>query len=200
MAVALWTFGAVLALMLAMPTTARWMQTVDDGVYRLVIENEITILVTVGEVLAFIGSARFMAPFIMAVAVILAIGKRWGPLWVWTLAIAISQLFNTPVKMLFARDRPPLTLVETTGYAFPSGHALTGAVVAVAMVIALVPAGPKRRAWWTIAVVYALVMAWSRVYVRAHWLSDVTAGLAVGAAAAISAALLIDLLRRHTRR
>lgn len=199
-AIGLWAFGGLIALMLAIPATAGRLQAFDDSVHRLVVANEIATLVTVGEVFAFVGSAQFMTPFIVAVAVILAVGKRSGGFWVWTLAIAISQLLNTPVKMLYARERPPLPLVETTGFAFPSGHALTGAAVAIALVIALVPDGPRRRYFAIATVIYALVMAWSRVYVRAHWFSDVSAGFAFGAAAAITAALIVDILRERRER
>ena len=193
--VVLWAVGGLLALMLAIPTSAEWVQVVDDAIHRVVVVNEVAILVAAGEVLAFIGSAVVMTPFILVVAAILVFKKRWPALWTWFLAIGISQLLNTPLKVLYARERPLLPLVETTSYAFPSGHAITGAVVAMALVIVMAPSAPKRRYFAIAAVVYALAMAWSRVYVRAHWLSDVTAGFAFGAAAAITAALIVDRVR-----
>jgi undecaprenyl-diphosphatase len=45
-----------------------------------------------------------------------------------------------------------------------------------------------------LAVLYIVAMAWSRVYLRAHWLSDVVAGAALGAAVAISVYLVFLLL------
>ncbi len=45
--------------------------------------------------------------------------------------------------------------------------------------------------YWVVAIVYIVAMAWSRVYIRAHWLSDVTGGVAIGAGIVVSAALLI---------
>lgn len=199
-AIVLWAIGAIVAVMLAIPTTEVWLQAIDDAAYRLVVANEVSALVTLGEVLAFVGSARFMVPFIIVVAVALALSRRWWAVGTWMLAIMISQFLNTPLKVLYGRERPPLPLVETTGYAFPSGHALTGAVVAITLVIVLAPSGRKRRYLEFVAILYVLVMAWSRVYVRAHWLSDVTAGLAFGAAAALTAALIIDRLRERTKR
>ena len=38
-----------------------------------------------------------------------------------------------------------------------------------------------------LAAVFAVMMALSRVYLRAHWLSDVAAGVALGAAVAVAA-------------
>ncbi|MCL1598915.1 MAG: phosphatase PAP2 family protein [Actinomycetia bacterium] len=191
-AVVLWLFAGFVALMLAIPATAGWVQNIDDAVFRIAVANEIPVLVTLGEVLAFVGSVYVMAPLMVIVAVFLSTTKRWNALWAWLLTIGISQFLIGSVKALYARERPPLPLVETTGYAFPSGHALTGAAVAIGLVIVLTSPDSKRRYVGIIAIVYALVMAWSRVYVRAHWVSDVSAGLAFGAAAAITAALIID--------
>ena len=60
--------------------------------------------------------------------------------------------------------------------------------------------GPEPKNWWS-SLVFAVVMALSRVYLRAHWLSDVAAGAALGAAIAIGAATLMHWLdeRREAR-
>lgn len=87
-----------------------------------------------------------------------------------------------------------MPLVETTGYSFPSGHAVAGAAVAVALVIVLVPAGPKRRNLEILAAAFAILMALSRVYLRAHWLSDTLSGAALGAGVAIGAAALVHFV------
>jgi undecaprenyl-diphosphatase len=129
-------------------------------------------------------------------AVYLLWKRRWEALAFWVLAIVGSQLLIGPIKTLYARPRPPLALVETTGFSFPSGHAVAGAAVAVALVIVLVPAGSKRRNLEMLAAVFAVLMALSRVYLRAHWLSDAVAGAALGAAVAIGAAALVHLVER----
>lgn len=191
-AAVLWLFAGLIALLLAIPTTAEWVQNLDEAVFRVTVANETAVLVSLGRVLAFVGSIYVMAPLMIVVAVFLVTSKRWNALWAWVLTIAISQLLIGSVKELYARQRPPLSLVETTGYSFPSGHALTGAAVAIGLVIVLTTSNATRRYFGVVAVAYALVMAWSRVYVRAHWISDVSAGFAFGAAAAITAALIID--------
>ncbi len=193
-AVVLWLFAGLISLLLAIPTSAGWVQQLDDAVFRVAVANETTVLVVFGRVLAFVGSVYVMAPLMIVVTVFLATTRRWNALWAWALTIGISQLLIGSIKVLYARVRPPLPLVETTGYAFPSGHALTGAAVAIGLVIVLTPSNSRRRRFVAMAVVYALVMAWSRVYVRAHWFSDVSAGFAFGAAAAVTAALVLDYL------
>jgi undecaprenyl-diphosphatase len=68
-------------------------------------------------------------------------------------------------------------------------------------VLALVPPGPARWRWEVRAVVFAGVMALSRVYLRAHWLSDTVAGGLLGAGLALGwPALLMALRSRAERR
>jgi undecaprenyl-diphosphatase len=52
-------------------------------------------------------------------------------------------------------------------------------------VIAFFPAGERRRRWEWLAIGFAFVMSMSRVYLSAHWFSDVVAGTLLGAGLAI---------------
>ena len=105
----------------------------------------------------------------------------------------VAELSITIFKALYGRARPPAALVSTTGFAFPSGHAVAGAATAVALVVVFVPSGARRRIWEVIAGLFAFLMAMSRTYLRAHWLSDVVAGVLLGAAAAIAVAAVVHL-------
>ena len=82
------------------------------------------------------------------------------------------------------RPRPPRALVDTDGAAYPSGHAayaVTWVAVAVALSRAL-PTSPRASPSSTVAIVIAVVVGLSRIYLRAHYLSDVVGGWGLGAA------------------
>jgi membrane-associated phospholipid phosphatase len=193
-AIAMWVMAGAISLAMAIQTSADWIQSVDDRVYSFVIENEVPALVWFGEFLGVVGSAWVMAPVAIGIAVFLGVKHRSNALAIWVSAFAVSQLISITMKNLYGRPRPPLPLVETTSFSFPSGHAITGAVVAVGLMLVLVPSARRRPLYWVIALAYIVAMAWGRVYVRAHWLSDVTAGVAIGAAVILTAALLIEWL------
>jgi membrane-associated phospholipid phosphatase len=85
----------------------------------------------------------------------------------------------------------------TSAASFPSGHAIAGAVTAVGLVLVLAPPGPARWRWEVRAVVFAAVMALSRVYLRAHWLSDTVAGALIGAGLALGWPAVLMALRHR---
>jgi membrane-associated phospholipid phosphatase len=52
-------------------------------------------------------------------------------------------------------------------------------------------------AWGAAAVTFSVLMAASRAYLAAHWLSDAIAGILLGTSCALLAAVAVDGLRRR---
>lgn len=90
-----------------------------------------------------------------------------------------------------ARPHPLHVLAQATGASFPSGHALGAAVGAVVLTFAL-PARRFRRVTGAVLAVCALAVATSRLVLCVHYLSDVVAGLALGAAIAVACIAVAD--------
>ncbi len=193
-AIVLLVAGTLVFLALAFPTTAVWVQDVDDAVHRLAVDLEWAPLVAVAKLLDLVGSTWVTLPLMVAVAVVLARRTRWEALITWVATMALSQLLIGPMKELYQRPRPPLPLVETVGYSFPSGHAVATGAIAVAMTIVLVPAGPRRRNLEVLAILVVVAMATSRVYLRAHWFSDALAGAVMGAGIAMAVAAVVHAI------
>ena len=82
---------------------------------------------------------------------------------------------------------------------FPSGHAVAASVTAVAAVIALFPEGRNRYAWGAAAAAFSGLMALSRAYLAAHWLSDAIAGVLLGTSCALVMALVVHFIRIRRR-
>jgi membrane-associated phospholipid phosphatase len=149
-----------------------------------------------------LGAGLITIPLRIVVSLYLLVRRRFLAFWAFVLAWAASELALTWLKTFFHRGRPLAPLVDISGFSFPSGHAVAGAALAVALVLVAFPPGPRRRKWEIIAIGFAFVMAFSRVYLSAHWFSDVVAGVLLGAGIALgSAALVIEidamLVRRH---
>jgi undecaprenyl-diphosphatase len=171
-------------------------QRLDDAWLRLMATHRSGPVTALAEFLNFLGLVYITLPVRIAIAGFLALRRRWWHLAAFAVAIAMSEALIGTLKGIYDRPRPPHSLVTTSAASFPSGHAIAASVTVVAAVIALVP--PGRRAWWGAgAVIFSAMMALSRAYLGAHWLSDVAAGVLLGTSCALLAALGVGLLQRR---
>ena len=187
--------AVVVGVLVALPATRPAVQAVDDAVWDWAgsVRNEPA---TLGAVtLSWLGSVWVNWPLRVVAVLLLAWRRHWARLLAFTLAVATSEAAIGPVKAAFDRPRPPGALIETSAAAFPSGHAVAGAVTAVGLVLVLAPPGPARFRWEVWAVVFSAVMALSRVYLRAHWLSDTVAGALLGAGLALGWPAVVTAVR-----
>ena len=86
-------------------------------------------------------------------------------------------------KEVVDRPRPAGPLVDTADSAFPSAHAAYSTIwVAVAVVLTRRRGLAGQAAIVTCSVILAIIIGLTRVYLRAHYWSDVVGGWALGAA------------------
>lgn len=150
-----------------------------------------------------LGSGGFVWALALVCAAALAWARRWTEVCVLLAGMVLIQLGFSEIKTWVDRPRPPDPLVATHGSSFPSGHAAHSAIyvwLATTIVVRLRP-GMTRAALVVVAgVVLTALVGLSRVYLGAHYLSDVSAGWALGAAAfSICAAigLVVSQLRHN---
>jgi undecaprenyl-diphosphatase len=149
------------------------------------------------QVLTWLGSTAVIIPAGLVIGLYFVIWRRdWQPLVLLTAAIAGAVVLYDIGKALVGRPRPPaaIWIGHYTGAAFPSGHA-TQSVAFYAMLAIVLGAGlsSRRRAvLWGAAALVVLIVGASRIYLGAHWLTDVLAGYALGACwVAIVVAILL---------
>jgi membrane-associated phospholipid phosphatase len=173
--------AVVVGLLVTLPATGPAVQDADDAVWRLAgaVRNEPTTAVAVA--LSWLGGTWVNWPLRAAAILLLAWRRHWLRLAAFALAVLTSEILIGTIKAAVDRPRPPGSLIETSGAAFPSGHAIATAVTAVGLVLVLAPPGPDRWRWEVRAVEFTAVMALSRVYLHAHWLTDTIAGALLGA-------------------
>lgn len=145
-----------------------------------------------------LGGAWIMVPVRLGMAAFLWLKRRWVLLGYWAATALVTEISIGVLKGAYDRPRPPVSLVHTTGASFPSGHSLTMGATAIALVIVVFAPGAHRRIWEIRAGLFALVMAASRAYLGAHWLTDVLAGLLLGAATALALGAAADAVRSRT--
>ncbi len=173
-------------------TTLPFVGRFDERMYRAMDDIRVTPLTWLFRFLNVVGGGIVTIPLRAIATIYLLVRRWWRRAAAFMLTWAASELLLTFLKAWFHRGRPPADLVATIGYSFPSGHATAGTATAVALVLALLSAGPARRKWEWIAVAFSFVMAFSRVYLHAHWFSDVFAGVLLGSGIALGAFALAN--------
>jgi undecaprenyl-diphosphatase len=161
----------------------------------------------------FIGIARVLTELGSLPVAILLVAASWV-LLLWRREFVAALVLGAGLAVTYAvvhitkdaldRPRPPRPLIETDLSAYPSGHAAYAVTwVAVAVVIGRVlPNLASRFALVVAGVAIAFVVGLTRIYLRAHWMSDVIGGWGI-AAASFSLlgllALVVTYLRHNAR-
>lgn len=147
-----------------------------------------------------LGSPVVLGLFVMtAVVFFLLIDNKRMALFM-LLAAGGGTLVVTALKEAFARPRPewsPDGLFVYTA-SFPSGHAMVSAVVYLTLGVLIARLAPNIMVKLYIMAVAALLtglVGFSRIYLGAHWPSDVLAGWAIGAAWAAAGGFLAQILK-----
>ena len=163
-------------------------------------------LTTAAKELTHLGAGWVTWPLAALAAVALAATRRWPEFWVLVAGMTLTILLVHGIKSWTDRPRPPDPLASASGWAFPSGHAAYSTLyvwLSVTLALRLAPDVTKRSLMITAGIVLAALVGLTRVYLRVHWMSDVTSGWALGLScfsAAAIVALIYSYIRHNPRR
>jgi undecaprenyl-diphosphatase len=149
-----------------------------------------------------LGSATVLGLTVAAVAGFLLLHREWRTAVFVTLAASGGWVVNAAIKALVQRPRPDVVphLREVMTLSFPSGHALTSAVVYLTLGALLMRVVRTRLAkiyCLSVSCVATALIGISRVYLGVHYPTDVLAGWLVGFAWALGCWLLERSIERR---
>jgi undecaprenyl-diphosphatase len=134
-----------------------------------------------------LGSVSILLTITILTAGFLALTKKYSEAGLLALAFAGGLAISQALKDYFDRQRPPdeYRVVDALNASFPSGHALLAAVVYLTLGAMLARAAKQKQIRFYVmaaAILLALLVGLTRIYLGVHWTSDVLAGWCVGAA------------------
>lgn len=164
-----------------------------------------SVLTAVSKIVTFLGSGAFVWSLTFVCAVLLAVRRRWAEVGVLLAGMTMTQIGLHEIKDAIDRPRPEDPLVDAAGWSFPSGHAAHSVLyvwLAVTIVLRLRPGMAQASAVVAAGIGLTVLIGLSRVYLNVHYLSDVSAGWALGAACfsfCAATALVITQVRQTLR-
>ena len=121
----------------------------------------------------------------MAIAAFLRVRQ----LTIFFILVGAFRIVGMGLKPMFESPRPIASTVRITdysdGFGYPSGHSMTAAMIATVVVVLIWHTPAATRTRWAItagAVLFALLVGWSRIWSGAHWPTDVIGGGSYGVA------------------
>lgn len=134
--------------------------------------------------ITFYGNHSFLVPanLLMIVVLLYYKQKKWATAN--TIAALAGVGLMSMLKKILARPRPSHPLVEgISNFGFPSGHAMMS-LMFYGMLILLCLQFLNNKAYKTVAifllVTIILLIGFSRLWLRVHFITDVLAGYAIG--------------------
>lgn len=149
------------------------------------------------------GEVIFVGTF--ALSIFFYLLGRWRYLVSLVASVLLGEVFVRILKYSIERGRPPLSisLVEANGYSFPSGHAFMAAIF-YGLVAYFVVRSAKRKLHKIFAILFFLILigfiGYSRIYLGAHWPTDVLAGFASGAAWIAVFITALEMRRKYKKK
>lgn len=159
-----------------------WSPPFDVAAIQVVADQRTSLSTTVAGIVSDAGSFAILAPLTIAL-VLLRQWKRPADDLALIVVAAGTAALPSVVKLIVARPRPTIEhLTHLTSLSFPSEHTTQAAGIYLAIASLLTQGRPTlwRNLALAIAVVIALLVAASRVFLGVHYPTDVTAGLLLG--------------------
>ena len=141
----------------------------------------------------------------LSLAFALYLGWRREGYWLLALVLVLpgGMSLNLLLKQIFQRGRPILDepLLGIASYSFPSGHVTAATLLYGVLAVFLARQTPevgRRVTLYAMAGLMVLLVAITRVYLGAHYFSDVVAAAAWGTAWVVLCVVLVGELRRRS--
>ncbi len=154
----------------------------NNAVYHLFRGIRFITLDNIAVIFTTLGLPTLLSCFILLLFIWFLFCKRWLAAMHWLAAGIIGSLSITFFKHFYFSPRPLGLIKQSTSSSFPSGHVTLAVVTYGLLAFFLAQKAPKtvRSTIYWVATLLCILIGMSRLYLGAHWLTDVVGGIFLG--------------------
>ena len=150
--------------------------TFDEHAFKVLKNLESPGLTTFFKTITLLASAPVLIFFCLLIFIFI---KKRTYFYLVGLNLINTVILNTALKVLFRRERPIESIIEESGYSFPSGHSMASLAFYGFLIYLLYKSSIQKKLkilLITILGIIIMLIGTSRIYLGVHYLSDVLAG------------------------
>jgi undecaprenyl-diphosphatase len=165
--------------------------TIDTATNAAIQSIQTPALTSISKFIAIITEPIVLVIISLLIAAILYVKKQNKKATILASATIITTILIKLLKEIFQRARPLNSLIQDTGFSMPSGHT-TMAVVFFGLIAYLFISKKHKIKTTIITTLIILLIAFTRLYLNVHWLTDIITALALGTIILITAMKLSE--------
>lgn len=172
------------------------MLSIDHQLSLFLVENRSGFWTAIFSSFSFLGNWQFVVLAVLSVIIVLIVKKQMVFIFPLLLSILSSEAVTFLGKWYFQRSRPAISVFSETGFSFPSGHATVAVSFFgfLAFMILKLNNGRRSGLVYAITAMIIIMIGLARIYLGAHYLSDVLIGFVIGSGGLLLAIAWVNKL------
>ena len=168
----------------------------DNYFYKIITLHMNNTLTNIFKVITFLGSTGFIIALCAIFLIVFIIIKHKNKGFIVTSVLIISTVINNGIKLIIQRERPDvIKLVTEHSFSFPSGHTMASVSMYGILMYLVIRSNLNNKlkiVLSTILGIIPILVAISRVYLGAHYITDVIGGIIMSTILLLVATYYID--------
>lgn len=152
------------------------LSNIDESVYKLITYNMNGTTTKIYKIITFFGSTKFMVGLCVLLLVLFIILKKNIYGYIISGTLIFSTIMNNVIKVIIRRERPIHMIVKETTFSFPSGHTMASVSMYGILIYLINKTNMNKKLKIVLSIILGLIplmVATSRIYLGAHYFSDI---------------------------
>lgn len=152
------------------------LSNIDESVYKFITSNMNDTTTNIYKVITFFGSTIFMVVLCVLLLVLFIILKKNIYGYIISGTLIFSTIMNNVIKVIIRRERPIYMIVKETTFSFPSGHTMASVSMYGILIYLINKSNTNKKLKIILSIILGMIplmVATSRIYLGAHYFSDI---------------------------